>query len=372
MIVRNVLFLAEGQLGDLLLLTPAIRGLKSSFPAATLSVLVVERRLKGPTGTVTASICGPLGRDADSPLATNPAVDALYSLNRPALRSLRGFSRLRAELDIIRFLRSRRFDAVLCTFPEDRFTLWAFASGAAVRVGQKEQGLGWLLSHRPAIRKETKGVLQYYCDLVRSMGGDPETDRTEYAIPSNASKEAGEFLEQQGVANQRTLVAVHPGASGDYKIWPPDRFAELISIIRERWHATVLLCYGDQDKPVIHEIKRHLTTDVVEVNTGDGVSRLAALLARCSLCVSNDSGPRHLAVAVGIPTVALFRQHHDREWQVYQETDLCKTVKGDGPCPLCPSGVCLDKIPSGGRFGSHCIRTITVDRALAAIAPLLQ
>jgi ADP-heptose:LPS heptosyltransferase len=133
-----------------------------------------------------------------------------------------------------------------------------------------------------------------------------------------------------------------------------------------------MLFKGSQDEPVLEAIRRTLKTMPIQVDTGSNVGHFAALLQRCSLCISNDSGPRHLAVALRVPSVAFFRQHHDREWRIYLESPVSVTVQGRQPCPVCPPGACLDKIPPGERFGSYCIRMIDLDDALTCVRTLLH
>ena len=356
--LRRLLFVAEGQLGDLLLLTPALRAVRTSFPGASISVLIVERHSSAemPTGIQR------LAEPHNSILSTNPNVDELFSISRESLRSLRAFERMRAELAVVQFLRGKKYDAVVSTFPEDRFALWAFLSGASVRVGQKKQGLSWLLTHTPEIEKRDRGVLQYYCDLVRALGATVRSDRTEYNIPAPAHYWADRFLQSNNLETTTRLIALHPGATGDYKVWPPDSYAELIDYLQELQNTRVILCSSPYDVSVAAEIRRLVHTTLIEADTGHDIGRLAALFQRCSLCITNDSGPRHLAVAIGKPTLAFFRQFHDREWQIYPE-EKAPILKSGEMCPVCPPHVCLDRTPDGERFGSHCLRMIEVAEA---------
>ena len=370
---RQVLFIAEGQMGDLLLLTPALRSLKASYPSASISVLVLERH--PPRDDSPVNFDNPIASDTErrtSVLSTHPAVSELYVLNRNALRERKGSARVRAEWSIIKFLRSRHFDTVICTFPEDRFTLWAFASGARNRIGQKQQGFAFLLSVAPDIRKDQQGVLQYYCDLVRETGATIVSHRTEFTIPDESRDWCDTYLRSVDLSPMQRLVAVHPGASGDYKIWPPERYAALIDYIQETLGARVLLLKGAQDAPVVTVLKEAATSAPVEVDTGGNIGHLAALMSSCALCVSNDSGPRHLAVALGVPSLAIFRQHHDREWKIYPDRPDCVVLKSDLSCPACPEGICLDKKPDGVRFGSYCTRMVSVEDVMARVRQLLK
>jgi ADP-heptose:LPS heptosyltransferase len=173
-----------------------------------------------------------------------------------------------------------------------------------------------------------------------------------------------EALARLSIDAAKDLIAVHPGATGDYKIWPPERFASLIDHLHGLSGVQVVLCGGAFDTPVLHAIKQRLHQRVAVVDTSLSIGDLAAVLQRSLLCISNDSGPRHLAVAVGTPTLALFRQFHEREWRVYPESPACATLVGRDRCPVCPAGVCLDRVPEGEQYGSYCLRMVSLERAV--------
>ena len=260
---------------------------------------------------------------------------------------------------------------MICTFPEDRFAQWAFASGARIRVGQRKQGFHWLLTHKPDIEKRERGVLEYYCDLVRAIGVKVRSTQTEFTVPEASIQWANASLNRNGIAPGDRFIAIHPGASGEYRIWPPERYAALIDHLQTNLGAKVILLPGPSDVPVVSAIKANLDSEIIEVHTGRNVGNLGAILQRSSLCITNDSGPRHLAIAVGAPSIAFFRQHYDREWGVYRENERCVILKSDSPCPACPSGVCLDKKPDGEQYGSHCVRFVSAEEAIRKIEKML-
>ena len=305
-----------------------------------------------------------------SVLLSNPSVDRVMEVHRHRLRSLHGMRRLRMEWGILRWLRGERFDAVICTFPEDRFAVLAFLSGAAIRVGQHRQGFAWLLNRTPDIRKSDEGVLKYYCALARCMGGGESGEATEFT-PGAVERIWAQQVIAEHASGVRKVVAIHPGASGDYKIWPPERFASLADCLAKRGIA-VLLCSGEVDGDVVHEVVRHSRNALPVIATAGQLGRLGALFAGCALVITNDSGPRHLAIAVGAKTLALFRRHHDREWSVYPETQACCILRGEGACPACANDVCADIVPPGSKFGSHCIRLIGVDTVAAAAEAMVS
>jgi ADP-heptose:LPS heptosyltransferase len=371
---HRILFLAEGQLGDLLLLTPALQAAKESFPDSSISVLVVNRRnadesKEHPFSNLAAS---PFERES-SVLSTNTNVDELLVLSRQALRALHGIARIKAEISIIGYLRRKKFDTVICTFPEDRFAQWAFASGARIRVGQRKQGLHWLLTHKPNIEKSERGVLEYYCNLVRTIGANVTSNKTEYVIPESSLQWTKELFHSKSIASTEKVVAIHPGASTEFTIWPPENFAAVIDHLTNNLDAKVLLVGGRGDQPATDAIKQHLHSSILEIETSSRVGDLAAVLQRCTLCMSNDSGPRHLAIAVGTPSLAFFRQHNEiwKEFNVYQESNRIASLRSTGQCPVCPPGVCLDKVPQGERFGTHCLHMITVADVVRRVEEML-
>jgi heptosyltransferase-2 len=311
---QRILVIAEGQLGDLLLLTPALRALKLSPRPSAITVLVVQRRTyraSGPGADRPEIVRVPAGGTAEV-MVNDPHVDAVAEIDRTSLRSLPIVPRIRAEAAIISWLRSKRFDTVICTFPQDRFFQWAFLSGARLRVGGDEGGgFRLLLNRRIDRRKSDRGVLEYYCALAVAAGGKIDSLTTRFEIPAQAGAWAAEALRELGVAEADRPIAVHPGASGPYRVWPPASFAALIDEVQTSSGRPVVLCGSEFDREVVDEVKNRCASRVRVLITDGGVSRLAALLKKSVLCVSNNSGPRHLAVAVGTPSLAVIPRFDD-------------------------------------------------------------
>lgn len=368
---RRVLFIAEGQLGDLLILTPALRAMKSSFPSAFISVLVLQRRRYGASSD-SHSIITPSPEEGTSVVLTsNPNVDAVTDLDRAQLRRLGGLARIQAERAIVNNIRSGKHDTVICTFPQDRFALWAFLSGAKTRVGQRQQGMRFLLTNTPDIQKGEIGVLRYYCGLVEAVGAEIGSHKTEFAVPQRSRDWARDFFHRNGLSGISALVAVHPGASGPYKAWPPERFAGLIDELQHDGNVRVVLCSSEFDRPIVEGIKRLLRSQIAEVDTGRSVADFAAILERCALVVSNDSGPRHLAIAVGTKSLALLPKFSGREWGIYEDEERAALLQGDRQCPACPVGHCRNIMAENADFGSHCMRMIETGQVLSRAREML-
>jgi len=361
---QRILLIAEGQVGDLLLLTPSIRGLHRHFPSSSLSVLIVDRRDAGENepGLITTT--------SNRILSRNPAIDELYSVRRDRLSGERGLRRVRAELEVVAFIRRKKFDAVISTFPQDRFTIWAFLSGASRRIGEANGLFRWLLTDRPSVRKGSGSVALYYAAIAGLLGGPVDPLPTEYFLSREGEEWGDRFLSDMRLERGK-FVLLHPGATGAYKIWPPGRFAELADRLVEELKVAVVLCGGPADRSLVDEIREGTSGKDFPVFIEPAIDRFASLACRSALLISNDSGPRHIGVAVGTPTLSLFRSHHDREWAVYPESSTNRIIRGKEECPLCPEGACLDRIPEGEDYGSACLRSIRTDQVVREVVRML-
>ena len=366
---ERICLIAEGQLGDLLLLTPAIRALRGSFPRASITVLVVRRRSYDSRPARDPAVREHLAGGTADVLRADPCVDCVAEIDREALRALGGVRRLRAELGVVRWLREKEFDTVICTFPQDRFTLWAFLSGASRRVGEGGRSLSSLLTSRVAVPRGKGGVLDYYCALAEAAGARIGDRATGVVIGGEHRRRAEALWRSVHQGKCREVVAVHPGASGDYRIWPPRFYAQLIDRLQERG-TCVLVAGSGFDRDVVEETLRACTRVPPRVFTDD-VLDLAALLAKCTLLVSNNSGPRHLAVAAGVPSLALIPRFDDVGWKIYEDELRSGTMQSGAPCPACPADACRNTVPPGERYGSYCMRALGVDEVAARIALVL-
>jgi len=367
---RRICIIAEGQLGDLLILSPALRAFSESFPSASLSVLVLQRRSYDGTSSAARSVLSenPKGGTA-AVLRADPHVASVAEIDRGALRALRGLRRARAEWSVIRWLRRGNFDAVVCTFPQDRFYLWAFLSGARMRVGEEGKTFSALLSHRIRKKKSDGGVRAYYCALAAAAGATVRSERTSVVISPEHTARAASLWRSLGLPEEGPVVAVHPGASGGYRIWPPVNFAALIDRL-QRGGIPVILTGSSFDSEVLEEVKSRCGDAPHVVITAD-VLDLAALLQKCALCVSNNSGPRHLAVAAGVRSLALIPRFDDVEWKIYADETGAGTMQSSEECPACPPTACRNTLPPGERYGSLCMRALSVEDVAARVDFLL-
>lgn len=369
--LRKILFIAEGQLGDSIVLTPALRALKEKISGAHVSVLLLHRRkyedadipgkveIKKSRFTGTAEV-----------FLNNPYVDEVLELDRRALRLLKGFTRLRTEWKCIKFLRKQKYDAVVCTFPQNRFVIWSFLAGIKKRIGEKRQEFSYLLTDKPGIRRGDSGVLKYFCGLLKPLNISCSSYETIYNIPSESGDRANFLFHEKGISVGKKIIAIHPGAGDRDRQWPPKYYAELINELSKQPSYRVLLCYSEYDIHFADELKRALSQPVFEVQTKT-IADLAAIFKKCSLAILHNSGPRHLAAAVGTKTLALLEKYDGIMWKIYDDESKNAVIQSN-VCDLCKESKCLGIIPEGEKYGAKCMHNIEVKSVYSAIESMLN
>jgi heptosyltransferase-2 len=192
----------------------------------------------------------------------------------------------------------------------------------------------------------------YYQKLLGPLGKIENPPSPQIYLREEDRRWANQVLMDLGILEGKPLIGMNPGATyGLAKCWTPDRFGELGKRLAEKWQARILLFGKEEERPIAHEIQRHLGAKGIDLTGKTSLLQLAALLERCALLVTNDTGTMHVATAVGTPVVALFGStppHITGPWG-----DDHVVVKKDVDCSPCWKRVC----PTDHR----CMELITVD-----------
>jgi ADP-heptose:LPS heptosyltransferase len=297
--VQKILVVNLTRFGDLLQTSPTIVGLKERHPDAEL-VALVERNF--------AEVCRGI-----------PGVDRVWELDLDHLgRVLLGGTgrHLRQAYAIVeetvRALRAERFDLAL-NYSSSRM------SAVFMRLVRARDTRGWtmtadgyrqiahpwsrLFSASCLVRRQAPFNLVDYYKRVAGVVAGPR--RLFFTVPERARAAAGELLAAGGGAG-RPLVAFQLGASRPVRRWPAAHWIALGRELHARLGAHVVLCGGGGDREVAAEIRAALGALAVDACGRTSIAELGALLERAAVLVTPDTGPMHMAVAVGTPVVALF------------------------------------------------------------------
>ncbi|WP_224984990.1 glycosyltransferase family 9 protein [Geomonas agri] len=267
----NILIIKPGAIGDLLHMTPVIRALKGIYPHASITIMVSAR--------VTAQL-----------FADNPLVDEVVIFDKKGEQRTWG-----GVFKLWKRLRPKRFDLVL-NYQRSNLKAWALVAAAIpCRV---------LVYHKT--RTRTIHAILDHLRPLKALGIDPETaDRTLDFFPSEADHAfAARFIADNVLAGKR-IVAFNPGTSSANKCWPIERFAELGDRLVAQHGAAVVVVGSRDEAPLADAIRAGMQREMYDL-CGCSLGELAALLGHCELMVTGDTGPMHIAAAVGTPVLALY------------------------------------------------------------------
>jgi len=277
----RILFARTDRLGETLLNLPAIAALKQTLPRASLTFLVHP--------------------ELRSLMSSFPIINHVIPYPTVAFRAW--WVRARR---LGRLLSSHRFDIAVVSNPQKELHLAVWLAGIPCRVGYGRKW-GWLLTHRLQDRKALgeRHEVEYNLDLVRALGLPTSIPQWPAPRLDHEQKEVLQLLSQEGVKTSEPLIVVHPWTSNPIKQWPLARFAELIRHLAGQLAIRVVVIGGVDERDQASAVLP-AGLPVIDLVGRLRLTQLAALFARARVLVSNDSGPVHLAAAVGTKTVVLF------------------------------------------------------------------
>lgn len=318
---RRILLTQLRRIGDVVLTTPAVRALREAYPQAHVAYLTEA--------------------PADQVLRGNPHVDQVLVLPRR-----QGWA---AELRFWWRLRRERYDLVLDFFGNPRSALLTRITGAPRRIGLNLRGRRRFYTDAVSLPPGPRYAAEHKALLLAPLGLTVGSLLPE-VFPGAAEYAAADAqLAALGVGPDALLVGVCPVSRMPYKVWPAERFAAVADHLIEHHGARVLFLWGPGEAEFIARVRARMHHAALPDYPVPSLMAMAALLARCRLLVSNDNGPRHLAIAVGTPTVGIFGRTRAINWTPPGAT-AHRTVEFDPGCkaactyPACGTE-CLDGVP---------------------------
>ena len=336
--IDKILVIRVDGIGDLLNSTPAISLLRENYPSAEITVLA-----------------SPLNTPV---LIANPDVDRILTFARDGEH--RG---LRAQLQFYRELRRERFQLVVAM----QTAMWshfvAFLSGAPSRLGRYQKRFRSTLTHawHGKYPKGETHEVDRNLELVRLICEGEGTRKLRFNLLPNEVATAKAHLASCGVGTDAFLISIHPGGSSFDKRWPEKRYAELADKLAQQYNATVLLLHGPEEAALACNIQQVMQSHAI-VHAPETIRDLGALLSCCNLVVCNDSGPMHLAAALGIPMVAIFGPTDHVAWHPLSEN--ASIVRRDMPCWPCSAHKC--------KIGWECTKKLPVESVWNATTTTIE
>lgn len=336
----TLLIRATNWLGDAVMTTPALAGVREGFPDARIVLLA-----------------RPLVAEM---FRRHPDVDEVMVYERPG-RHDGAIGRLRLAGE----LRRRRFDGALLLQNAFDAALLAFLGRIPERAGYPTDGRRMLLTLPvplpPGIFERHE--VEYYLCLLDGLGiPRPDPATLKLLVTEEERAAMAHRLASLGIQEGDPILAVNPGATyGSAKRWYPDRFAAVADVLSAEWGTKIVIIGSGAETQLAGEIESATRTPSINLAGKTTVRELMALLSLSSLLVTNDSGPMHMAAALGVPLVAIFGPTDRRRTSPW--TSLAKIVHVEIDCSPCRRRVC-DR-------GHECMLGVTPGMVIDAAKELL-
>ncbi len=268
--IDNILILKPGAIGDVLQLTPVIRALRNRFPKASISLL--------------------LGSSATAGLFRNHA-----DVSETIVFDKRGPHRsCSSRLKLWRILRAKRFDLVI-HFQRSNLKLWFLATAAfPCRV----------LTYHKSPKREMHAVVNYL-ETLAPLGID-SLDLDLELTPGEEERAFADKIVSDWKRENKPVIAFNPGASHAVNRWSIESFVSLADKLAESLSAGIIIIGGQEDSELAQKIASRTRSRPVVMAGKANLLQAAAVLERCDALISGDTGPMHMATAVGTTVIALF------------------------------------------------------------------
>jgi ADP-heptose:LPS heptosyltransferase len=283
---QNILVIHFGQLGDVILGLPALDAVRGRFPGARITTLS--------------------GMPADQILRLAGLADEVVAVDRWALKRGAKGKAVLAMAELARDLRRRRFDAVLDLHPYYETGLLARLSGAGVRVAGFRSRRTLTAAYTAVAPPEDPAThyVERYLAIAALLGAPARTDEPRLAAGPSDAALAHEFLAGRlGGGGRGPVVGLNPGAGWEVRRWPGERFVALGRALTVEG-ARVCVFAGPEEPGLGHALAAEIGPGATGVE-GLTLEQLAAAMRGCDVVVSNDTGPAHIAAAVGSAVVIL-------------------------------------------------------------------
>ena len=344
--LQRILCLRLERIGDFLMTLPALDALRAAAPSARIDLVV------GSWNRELAEACS--------------SVDRVETLDTGWLARGAAGSGMAGILRRAAGWRAREYDLAINFEPDIRTNIALAASGARWTAGYASAGGGALLD--VALDYDTRAhTAANALALVEAVAGAPGGTARALSLRPERVQEAARLL--AGAPAGVPRIGIHVSGGRLVKQWPPERFADAAAALSGDRGATIVLTGSAEDRPYVDRVKQALpAAAVIDVAGRADLPTLAAVLARLDVLLTADTGPMHLAHAVGTPVVAIFGPSDPARYGPRGIYD--RIVRVDLPCSPCnrirkPPARCAGHIPD-------CMMAVDVPRVLAAIDDVLR
>jgi lipopolysaccharide heptosyltransferase II len=344
----RVLAVRLDTIGDVLMTTPALRALKETRPTRRLTML---------TSRSGAAVAGLV-----------PEIDEVIPYDAPWLKGTRPLRDSRGEYAMADLLRSRGFDGavVFTTFSQSPLpaALLCFLADIPLRLAHCRENPYQLLTTRVAEREPELGIrheVDRQLDLVASLGCSTRDRRLSLRVPPDDRARVWALIASIGLDDDAPWLVLHPGATAPSRRYPPELFTDAVEGIVARTGARVVVTGDASETELVAAICKSVPGRSQGLAGALTLGELAALIERAPVLLTNNTGPAHIAAAVGTPVVVLYALTNPQHtpWMVPS-----RVLSHDVPCRNCFRSVCPEQ-------HHRCLRGVRPAEVADAVCELL-
>ncbi|HZQ06303.1 MAG TPA: lipopolysaccharide heptosyltransferase II [Anaerolineae bacterium] len=346
---ENILCVRLDTIGDVLMTTPAIRALKESLPGRRITLL---------TSTIGAQVA-----------ALVPEIDEVIAYDSPWMNATAPRTSPEPDLAMIELLRERQFEgAVIFTvFSQNPLpsAILCYLAGIPLRLARCRENpyqllTDWIAETEPeqALRHEVQRQL----DLVGTIGCITNDEHLSLRVSELADHAALDVLQRSGVDVHQPWLVVHPGASAASRRYPPELYAQVVGELVLTRGFQVVFTGKESERELVETIQREARVKTYSLVGTLSLEELAAVIELAPLLITNNTGPAHIAAAVGTPVVVLYALTNPQHttWKVQH-----RVLYHDVPCKFCFKSIC----PQGHH---NCLRLVSPQWVVQAVNQLYQ
>lgn len=345
---KHVLIIRLGSLGDLTHCLPVSYNLKKHCPQTHITWLVRERYKEL--------------------LEMSSSIDEIIEIKD--INPKRTLSRISEIFRIIKVIRSRKFDIILDLHCALITNFISIVSNSPLKFGiDKRNELRLrILKCCPLPKGKEIHRINAYLSILNPLGISNQEIKYSLKIPPKNSAKTLSLLKEYGYSSKDAVIALHPGTACEIKQWEIERFAELSSILTTRYDSKLIIIYGPRERRFEQDRIIKLFSPKARFALYPSIKELAGLLERCNLLIGNDSGPIHLAAALGIPTISIFGpSNHLVSGPLGNKH---KVIRKDVPCSPCYGRFSV-KFKCKNKDHRKCLKLLSAEEVIKETGPII-
>ncbi|MDB5350185.1 MAG: lipopolysaccharide heptosyltransferase [Planctomycetota bacterium] len=345
---ENLLCVRLDAMGDVLMTTPAIRALKEARPGRRVTLLT------SPSGGAVARLV--------------PEIDHCLSYEPPWMKATPQRTVGDIDREMIERLRTGRFDAavIFTVFSQSPLpaALLCYLADIPLRLAHCRENPYQLLTDWVA-ETESEGHIRHevrrQLDLVAEVGAKPSDERLSLRVTATARARVAGLLRRLGITGAAPWVVIHPGSTAPSRRYPPEGYCEAARRLVRDFGWSVIFTGSGPERDLVESIRSAMGEPSHSLVGELDLACLAALIERAPLLIANNTGPAHIAAALGRPVVDLYALTNPQHtpWQV-----PCRVLNHPVACSPCFKSVCPE--------GHHdCLRLVPPGAIVQAASELL-